>query len=522
MNSILFILSFGVLWISVSRYTCYQISVTVNDDEQTKRAKLEIVDREIPPFEVPATDGAVRNMFQDHEPAIQQKNNVYFSESGREVGTARVRLRGKTRSGLLYNARVKRSSKWCNMTEKVSKAVSVAKDGVIHLPCHRCLESANELYEPMQWVKLHPNPDRNGLYLVKEILSDMHDDEKRNKLIISLDHTLIIRKARRSNTGSYICKPFTQGEFLRKRLNWTGLQKWITEISQMRYFYHLDVIDFDEAPMVESGGNSGRMMMQSHDMVPENLIIYTKWLPWSSCSVCDQHGLRQRIGLCVIKKRHGDLTVPHAYLNNILDFARNGLPCQSEFLKEFDNSAWFNRPNEIEFSECFEPCPKRKRRKKRSTISIKELSEDVEKKKKKKVISIQVNQYLILKCPGSKILKKPVWMLGSRTISPVRIRNVTKKRVNFDIFGSLHFIKTKLNDSGMYSCWIEKKLKRKFDVRVHASPFKDVVKYGWLLGLSLFLDFLIFLCLTTVKCCHRRVQVRKKSNHKRQKIDGQK
>ena len=132
------------------------------------------------------------------------------------------------------------------------------------------------------------------------------------------------------------------------------------------------------------------------------------------------------------------------------------------------------------------------------------------------MIKTQVDKYLILKCPGSKILRKPVWMRGSKTISPVHIRNITKRRVNFDIFGSLHIIKVKRRDSGIYSCWIEKKLKKTFHVRVRENPFKEVKRYGWLLGATLMGDFLLFLFLSIVKRCHRRVQVRKKSKEKKQ------
>ena len=497
MNAVLIFVPLCLLLNSVSRQTCYQINVAIEDGVKNENVEFEVVDKEIPPFEVPVTRAKVRHMFQE-----------FGSSTKQEIG--------KTWNGLLGNARVKRSSKWCNVTEKVSRAVTVAKDGIVHLPCHRCVDDSDELYAPMQWVKLHPNPDRKGLYLLKEILSDMHDDERRNNLVITLDHTLVIRKTRRTDTASYICKPFTNNEFLRKRINSTGLQKWITEDSHVRYFYHLDVLDFDKTPMVETGGDSERMAIAPRDMIPENIIVFTKWLPWSSCSLCDQHGLKQRIGLCVIKKRVREVNIPHAYLNNILDFATNGLPCHSEFLKEFEHRAWLNRPNEIQFAECYEPCPKTIHRKKRSTISSKEFSRDSDEGKKKKVIKTQVDKYLILKCPGSKILRKPVWMRGSKTISPVHIRNITKRRVNFDIFGSLHFIKVKRRDSGIYSCWIEKKLKKKFHVRVRENPFKEVKRYGWLLGATLMGDFLLFLFLSIVKRCHRRVQVRKKTKEKKQ------
>lgn len=491
--------------------------VIKDDGSHPENAQLEITDTEIPPFEIPPanplknTDESVWNMFQDM--LVSHTQRIKDSVKTDVLDDARVGVSGKSRSGLLGNARIKRSRPdlWCNDTEKINRATSVAKDDTVHLSCHRCIDSSDGLYDSMQWIKLSPNTDSTGRYLVKEVLSDMHDDERRNKVVISLTHTLIIRKARKSHSGSYICKPFTKDQFSQKRMNWTELRKWITEDSRMRYFYHLDVIDFDKAPMVETGGDSDEVKIPSYDMPQENLFIFSKWLPWSACSICDKIGLRQRIGLCVLKKRNSALKVPNDYLNNILDFAKNGLPCQSEFLRVFSGNAWLNRPNEIEFAECFEQCHVSTRRKKRSVISTKEFSKQYEKEtKKKKLINIQVGKHLVLKCPGSKILKKPVWMLGSETLSQVRIRKTTNKRVNFDILGSIHFMEMKLNDSGIYSCWIEKKMKKKFEVRVRESQYKETVEYGWMLIVSLLVDFIVFLFLTMIKYWHRRLQVRRK------------
>ena len=528
--SVLYFL-FLFLWFINDRHLCFQIRVTVNDGGQTETAQFDVIEGEIPSFDVPASksvkiiDWTAWNLAEESErlsPGSPSRSNEQSFWSKGRSGVS-----GKSQTGLTENAirntRMRRSQpdKWCNATESVSKVITVAKGDSVHLPCHTCVD--NDLYESMQWVKLHPNPNRNNLYLVKEVLSDMHDDEKRNNLVINLKHTLIIRKARKSHTGSYICRPSTADEFEIHRMTWSYMQRWIVEDSRMRHFYHIDVVDFDKASTVETGNDPAIMNLEPFELIHENLVIHTKWLPWSACSVCDQAGMRQRIGLCVIKKRDSSVPVPHTYLNNILEFAGHGLSCQSEFLKEFDGRDWLDRPNEIQFDECFEKCSRTTRRRKRSTISVKEMSQSYEKvTKKKSIINIIVDDYLVLKCPGSKLLKKPVWMIGSQTISQIHVRKLTNKRINFDILGSIHFLKVKLTDTGVYSCWIDKRLKKKFEVRVKESQFKEVVKYGWYLGVSFLVDFVVFLILSLIKACHRRVQVRrmpvKKQSRSRDKL----
>ena len=512
------------LWCFADRLRCFQIILTVNDGRKTETAQFDVIDEEIPSFDVPTSK---------YEKINERKSKIDKSDFGFSerstildvINNTRGGVSSKSRSGMkankLYKTRVKRSNpdKWCNRTDSVSKAITIAKGDAVHLPCHSCVD--DNLYEPMQWVKLHPNPDGNNLYLVKEVFSDMHDDETRNNLVINLKHTLIIRRAKKSHTGSYICRPSTSNQIERRRMTWEEMQKWVVEDSRMRYFYHLDVIDLGKAPTVETGIDSGIKNLEPFEMRHENLMIYSKWLPWNACSVCDQTGMRQRIGLCVIKKRDSDQPVPHSYLNNIMDFAVHGLPCQSEFLREFDGRGWLDRPNEIQFEECFEKCPRsaHARRRKRSTISVEEMSHSYENvKTRETVINKIVDEYLVLKCPGSKlIVKKPVWMVGSQVISQMHVRKVTNKRVNFDILGSLHFMQVKLNDAGVYSCWIDKTLKKRFDVRVKESQFKDVVKYGKFLGVSFLVDFVVFFILSIIKVCHRRVQVRRKSAKKQPK-----
>ena len=532
MRVLCFLLLF--LWCFASRLQCSQIRVTVNDGRQTETALFDVIEEEIPSFDVPApkyekvnerTAWKLRSESDKSDFGFSKRSTIHNLLSKDKSGVS-----SKSRSGVNRNKprkiRVKRSNpdKWCNKTDSVSKAITVAKGDAVHLPCHSCRD--NDLYEPMQWVKLHPNPDRNNLYLVKEVVSDMHDDENRNNLVINLKHTLIIRRAKKSHTGSYICRHSSANQMERRRMTWNDMQKWIFEDSHMRYFYHLDVFDLDKAPTVETGIDSDIKNLEPFEMRHENLIIHSKWLPWSACSVCDRTGMRRRIGLCVIKKRDSDQPVPHSYLNNIMEFAVQGLPCQSEFLREFDGRGLLDRPNEIQFDECFEKCPRTAyaRRRKRSTISVEEMSQSYENiKTRETVINKIVDEYLVLKCPGSKlVVKRPVWMIGSQVISQMHVRKVTNKRVNFDILGSLHFIKLKLNDAGVYSCWIDKTLKKRFDVRVKESQFKDVVKYGKFLGVSFLVDFAVFFILSIIKVCHRRVQVRRmpvkrnlKSRHER-------
>ncbi|KAK3604626.1 hypothetical protein CHS0354_028985 [Potamilus streckersoni] len=89
---------------------------------------------------------------------------------------------------------------------------------------------------------IQSNPDTEGNYPVKEVFPDMNDDESENRVVITLDHTLEIRKATTSDAGSYLCHDVTWRDRIleNKVMTWTDIQKTFFDSGSLRFIYHVD------------------------------------------------------------------------------------------------------------------------------------------------------------------------------------------------------------------------------------------------------------------------------------------
>lgn len=177
---------------------CYRLDVTVEDDEGTiqEMSQYEIVSHDNPPFDIDT---------ENDEHLDQYKNKIKTSYSSDNPGGSDPKSKlsqkrdGVKISGILGNIRHKRSldkmQHECIKSEDDSsasnKAVTVEVGERIHLPCHSCSEDEQERFEPMQWLKLYQFPNSKGLFHIREVTPDLHDDEKLNRIVLSLDHTLV-------------------------------------------------------------------------------------------------------------------------------------------------------------------------------------------------------------------------------------------------------------------------------------------------------------------------------------------
>lgn len=519
----------------------YTVEVTVNDNGTGKYiSEFEIVDHDNPPFE----NDNEEQFYKDETTSYFEGRYIHSDdESNTSVPltsesrkhTDKMKQDGVKVSGFLGNIRSKRSlDKINNECMKPSgdsstsnQAVTVETDETIHLPCHSCLEDEKEMFESMEWVKLYQYPNSKGLYHLKEVLPDEHDDEKLNRVSVTLDHTLVIKNAKLSDAGSYFCKPSEKtGSFMNLRLDWSELQEYITTESHMKYYFHVDVIDLNQHDIVDVSSYSNTQPIRPEVVSGLNIELTTKWHPWTSCSVCGDDGIRKRMGLCLIRRHDSSRPVPDIYLRNILNFSKGGLPCLSQFLREFWQEPWMQRPNQIQIEECNVPCKttnsNRQKRKiniiSRSHLTDENIKEVMMKKKyakkKGRKKKIKMGSYFILKCKGVSITKTANWVNGSKLIHLIKIKKLTNSRISADMFGNLHFKKAELTDSGTYSCWVKKKMKKKYEVRVEQDKHIEIKKYTVYLCLSFLVDFLVFIALAIIKYLQRKVQHRRREEVK--------
>ncbi|XP_045182558.1 uncharacterized protein LOC123541211 [Mercenaria mercenaria] len=515
---------------AIDLYCAYRVEVTVKDGGTLQAvSEFEIVNHDNPPFETDSEDTVYEH----------GKNSFFRQESssdGSEIflHTDQKVIDGVNISGFLGNLRHKRSLD--RLPEKCVRnaedsdlsnhAVTVEIGETIHLPCHDCREDKHEMFESLQWLKLYLYPNSNGLYHIKEVVPDLHDEEKVNRITLTLDHTLVLKKVQMSDTGSYFCIPVDRSNnFMNLRLKWNELQEYIARESHMRYFFHVDVIDLKHADTVDVSSYSNTKPLKPEVIPILNIEITTRWHAWTSCSVCGDDGIRKRMGICVVKKHNYNKEVNHDYLRHILNFAKNGIPCQSQFLRDFQQEPWLQKPNQIQIEECNVPCRASISRRKRgitsmfsrSEIEDKEKQDKIDKKnakKKAKKKSVRVGSYFILKCPGISLTKTINWVNGTKLVHIIKIQKFSKNRITIDMFGNLHFKAAVLSDSGIYSCWKKKKMKFKYEVKVKEDRSAEIRRYTVYLCISFIGDFAVFFILTIIKYCQRRVQHRRSKKAK--------
>ena len=483
------------------------------------------MDEDLPPFMIPKTykNGDFRDKTRENETDLNTtdmprrlKRNLKNSTLDSILIYTGVKFTG------IFGIRMKRGQyQWKSCISKQknnhssNSVVTVEKGESVSLPCHDCDSLDKVKYEARQWIKLDSFPDKKGLYRVREVLSDMHDDKSENRKVINLDHTLHIKSVKRKDAGSYFCK--TVGDtkhFLNRRMTWSELNDWLRKNVSLNHFYHIDVLDLDHESFVDiSNLTVGHLQEPEPEVFPFlNILVQTRWAPWSDCNVCDEEGIRRRIGLCVVKKLDFRKQVPDLYLDHILNFAHHGLLCKSEYLRPFVNENWLNRPSIIDMKECYTPCLKQ--RQKRSDTKPEFFSG---RKSKKKVMkkTLQAGEFLVLVCPGSSVRKMATWVNGTKYLPLMKLKKSSNKRITFDFFGNLHFSPVILSDSGEYSCWIKKKMKKRFKITVIPNYQHEIFKFTCYLLIAFGVDFILFIFLASIKLFHRKVQSRKRKRTKK-------
>ncbi|KAH3709195.1 hypothetical protein DPMN_068657 [Dreissena polymorpha] len=382
----------------------------------------------------------------------------------------------------------------------------VEKNSEFKLPCHPCNATAEDRFRSMQWVKLDYSANADGLYYIHEVVTGMDSDAKKNRVSLTLDHTLVVKNTIKADMGNYFCKPSEQNSFINRHMTWNDIQTFIGNDLDVFYFYHVDVIDLNEYDYIDVSYTSAVSPRGPKQVPALNIEVITQWQPWSACTVCDVEGTRKRIGLCTVRRYDKRYNIPDNYLHHVLSFGEDGLPCQSELLSEYSEEKLQLRPNEIQMDRCHVPCPASRR--KREDLPTELPTTDYKKKVKKKKVNL--GGYLILFCPGGGLRKNVVWQNGTSS-TPMKIPKKSPIRVSIDILGNLHFASAEFGDKGDYSCWIGKKRKQTYVVNVVIDNFAEVFEWAKYVGISFAADLVVFIVLVALKSCTgigRRRQVK--------------
>ena len=430
-------------------------------------------------------------------------------------------------TGALGNVRHKRSPRVGNTClgepdDNPNHAVTVGKGETIHIPCHSCNTSKYDRLASMQWMKLNYSPNRQGLYRVHEIIPGLHLNQKKNRIKLSVDHTLSIKLARLSDAGSYFCKPPDKKSFLDLKLSWQALRNYIANYSHIQFFYHVDVVELTPSATIDVSVDSENKPREPEAVPGLNIVTETTWHTWSSCNVCDDEGVRKRVGLCTIRKLKNNCDIPNKYLKYILSFSTKGLPCKSQFLTQFANEKWLQRPDEYQREDCFVSCPPAKSKRRKRSIKKLEMLKPNNMMGYTTTRKVKVGNWTVLACPGTKVGQAVVWtnastLLPETTIMRKRTLGVHRKLL-FDLKGNMHFLEALPSDTGEYSCWVENKLKQTYSLIVEEEHSKDVVAYLIYLLYSFVFDFAVFVFLGCARVCNKKVQrIRKKKKDKKEK-----
>lgn len=428
-------------------------------------------------------------------------------------------------TGLLGNIRKKRSpivGGTCVNKTGNAQTIVVEKGERIHLPCHSCEKLKDDRFDSMQWMKLDFSPDSKGMYRVHEIIPGLHIDKTKNRITQSIDHTLTFKKARVSDAGSYFCRPPNRRKkerFADYRLTLSALNAFMANRSRIRFFFHVDVIKLRLHDVVDVSYSTGRAPMQPEVVANLNLEVFTNWHPWTPCSVCNDEGFKKRVGTCTVKKHNATAKVPNRNIDLILSSARKGIPCQSQFFADFAHEQWHQRHNEFEIEDCFIPCPYEKSERQKRSIWKKDIKKEFKKTTKgakRPVLKQKVREgaYLGLICPGGSLSKTMIWINGSEFNNKSVIKRNVTERITFDMFGNIHIDRIRPSDAVTYTCWIEKKLMKTFEIKVIPDTSGEVFDYFILVAASFVVDFAVFFVLACLRLCNRKVQKRKKKKKK--------
>ncbi|XP_053706544.1 Ig-like V-type domain-containing protein FAM187A isoform X1 [Synchiropus splendidus] len=265
----------------------------------------------------------------------------------------------------------------------------------------------------------------------------------RSRLKIRL-FKLLIRRAAVDDSGIYLCGSM-KGDF----------------------FYAYDV-DIQEAEMA----SAGMVKVVDQDMkrwgepAPYQLTIAQQ--PWSVCDRCGVPGEQVRFGVCYVQSKYLHVRY-HGSRKKMLSCGSGAVPGDFTGLRELKRAA------RVEVRVCNVTCPTPSKPKSSSNMqAIKDFLGLGSLDESAASLSFQnhpAESDLMITCPGARFNMAVAWDRGSEPI--YRLKHMARSndsvtpRITIDGGNNLCFKPAKVEDSGVYRCWLQGERAAEVHLLVH-------------------------------------------------------
>ncbi|XP_076622927.1 uncharacterized protein LOC143342686 [Colletes latitarsis] len=266
-------------------------------------------------------------------------------------------------------------------------------------------------------------------------------EESDNILISPNDRRLLISNIKTEQEGLYWCK--------------------LGDTASTFYYVSIDtdsqgikVVHPAEAPLMPHA--------TSKQIIPKyNLIIYTTWTKWSSCSMCNIVGKKYRYGYCTI-----------SFQENLINQKKEIM--KSQDLQDYKSQEILNisnvknRKTEMMVKYCKIKCIKNiifeTRDKQGNVLESANNSAGIYSMVQgipiplppvtRTIIFEKYKKKATLKCPGNLNTDVPItWKMGNKILNPTIIKDQSRGRIYINLQMHIIFKSLKFEDTNIYSCW---------------------------------------------------------------------
>jgi hypothetical protein len=248
--------------------------------------------------------------------------------------------------------------------------IAVQTSETIALRCPHCKDAASIMTPKMWFKKAVPyfdgslSLDANNLQF-QRVVGDMHNLEEHNRVVISLDHTLIIKEFSPNDVASYVCVDSeTFNEMKKAFVNIRDRNQKINLLLKLsksglgnaqfeERFNHLFMTKKRNEIEINNAVLEFLFSIKYHLFLTElrnerqrdifnpttsittfkdeksSLHFYTSWSEWGECNICEEKPEQKRFGDCYIKYMPNGLGEENAELKDIEKmFFPFGWPCR--------------------------------------------------------------------------------------------------------------------------------------------------------------------------------------------------
>ena len=347
-----------------------------------------------------------------------------------------------------------KKDKYDSMYEQPEVILAVERQPIT-LGCDLCVRP-DQKYDHITW-RFFPRLGQNITWQTIKIDKESEDDYE-----LTPAGDLMLKRPLVEGSGRYVCY---------------GKEDTFEAV------YHVDVLASEPTVQVFGKGIPGKKVEQSVTLETENLLLFSKWTPWTRCNSCNKRGQRMRHGTCTVKILDVDVGTDY----DILATYPDGLPCRSTLVpievRRMKKLRLTASQNELEY--CSEPCatppPLTKIKDEHGNVvevvetgkgflSMRTKAPKMPPMVKRKTFYETRGTTTILECPSGKAAHSAIrWQNNTQILDSVKLAGSSNGRVSIDVYNRLIIRKLADCDTAVYSCWIDGRHVATLKVRVIGS-----------------------------------------------------